>query len=123
MIRVLTYSVLLILGMVLSQLPRHPYLKPGIAALTTSFLAYIMIQVGWSSKSITLTCANMESFTLSQWPLAVLSTGPCKLQGGNSVILQSATYPYAAHLSKTNLFRSPAAGIRLALRVLQISQF
>jgi len=57
-----------------------------------SFLAYILIQVGWSSKSIKLTCANMESFTLSQWPLAVCQPGACKLQGSNSLILQSATY-------------------------------
>jgi hypothetical protein len=46
MVRVLTYSVLLIVGMVLSQLPAIHHLKPGIAALTMSFLAYIMIQVG-----------------------------------------------------------------------------
>jgi hypothetical protein len=46
MIRVLTYSVLLILGMALSQLPALENLKPQISALTMIFLAYIMIQVG-----------------------------------------------------------------------------
>jgi Kef-type K+ transport system membrane component KefB len=46
MIRVLTYSVLLIVGMVLSQLPAIDHLKPEISALTMIFLAYIMIQVG-----------------------------------------------------------------------------
>ena len=46
MIRVLTYSVLLILGMVLSQLPAVDHWKPEISALTMIFLAYIMIQVG-----------------------------------------------------------------------------
>ena len=46
MIRVLTYSVLLIVGMVLSQLPAIDHLKPEITALTMIFLAYIMIQVG-----------------------------------------------------------------------------
>jgi Kef-type K+ transport system membrane component KefB len=46
MSRVLTYSVLLILGMVLSQLPAVDDWKPQISALTMIFLAYIMIQVG-----------------------------------------------------------------------------
>ena len=46
MSRVLTYSVLLILGMVLSQLPAIDHWKPEISALTMIFLAYIMIQVG-----------------------------------------------------------------------------
>lgn len=46
MVRILTYSVLLIVGMVLSQLPAIDHLKPQIAALTMIFLAYIMIQVG-----------------------------------------------------------------------------
>lgn len=46
MIRVLTYSVLLILGMGLSQLPAIDHIKPEITALTMIFLAYIMIQVG-----------------------------------------------------------------------------
>ena len=46
MARVLTYSVLLIVGMLLSQLPAIDHLKPEISALTMIFLAYIMIQVG-----------------------------------------------------------------------------
>ena len=46
MVRILAYSVLLIVGMVLSQLPAIDHLKPQIAALTMIFLAYIMIQVG-----------------------------------------------------------------------------
>jgi Kef-type K+ transport system membrane component KefB len=46
MSRVLTYSMLLILGMVLSQLPAIDHWKPEISALTMIFLAYIMIQVG-----------------------------------------------------------------------------
>jgi Kef-type K+ transport system membrane component KefB len=46
MIRVLIYSVLLILGMGLSQLPAIDHVKPEITALTMIFLAYIMIQVG-----------------------------------------------------------------------------
>src|SRR4026207_1847585 len=46
MVRVLTYSVLLIVGMVLSQLPAIDHLKPEISGLTMIFLAYIMIQVG-----------------------------------------------------------------------------
>jgi Kef-type K+ transport system membrane component KefB len=46
MVRVLTYSVLLILGMTLSQLPMLDDFKPAITALTMIFLAYIMIQVG-----------------------------------------------------------------------------
>ena len=46
MTRVLTYSVLLILGMVLSQWPAVDHWKPEISALTMIFLAYIMIQVG-----------------------------------------------------------------------------
>jgi Kef-type K+ transport system membrane component KefB len=46
MSRVLTYSVLLILGMVLSQLHAVDHWKPEISALTMIFLAYIMIQVG-----------------------------------------------------------------------------
>ena len=36
MVRVLNYSVLLIVGMVLSQLPAIDHLKPEIAALTMS---------------------------------------------------------------------------------------
>jgi Kef-type K+ transport system membrane component KefB len=44
--RVLIYSALLILGMVLSQLPAIDRWKPEISALTMIFLAYIMIQVG-----------------------------------------------------------------------------
>ena len=44
--RVLIYSALLILGMVLSQLPAIDHWKPEISALTMIFLAYIMIQVG-----------------------------------------------------------------------------
>jgi hypothetical protein len=46
MVRVLTYSVLLIVGMLLSQLPAIDHFKPEISALTMIFLAYIMIQVG-----------------------------------------------------------------------------
>ena len=46
MVRVLIYSALLILGMVLSQVPAVDDLKPEISALTMIFLAYIMIQVG-----------------------------------------------------------------------------
>jgi Kef-type K+ transport system membrane component KefB len=46
MIRVLTYSVLLIVGMLLSQSPAIDHWKPEISALTMIFLAYIMIQVG-----------------------------------------------------------------------------
>ena len=46
MFRVLTYSVLLILGMVASPIPAIDQLKPEISALTMIFLAYIMIQVG-----------------------------------------------------------------------------
>ena len=46
MVRVLIYSALLILGMVLSQVPAVDYLKPQISALTMIFLGYIMIQVG-----------------------------------------------------------------------------
>ena len=46
MVRVLIYSVLLILGMVVSQLPAVENFKPQISALTMIFLAYIMIQVG-----------------------------------------------------------------------------
>jgi Kef-type K+ transport system membrane component KefB len=42
----MTYSVLLILGMLFSQLPTIDHLKPEISALTMIFLAYIMIQVG-----------------------------------------------------------------------------
>ena len=44
--RVLIYSALLILGMVLSQLPAVDHWKLEISALTMIFLAYIMIQVG-----------------------------------------------------------------------------
>jgi Na+:H+ antiporter len=46
MFRVLSYSVLLILGMVASQVPAIDQLKREISALTMIFLAYIMIQVG-----------------------------------------------------------------------------
>jgi Kef-type K+ transport system membrane component KefB len=46
MIRVLVYSVLLILGMCFSQLAPIDHLKPAVSALTMIFLAYIMIQVG-----------------------------------------------------------------------------
>jgi hypothetical protein len=46
MFRVLTYSVLLIFGMGLSQLAAVDDFKPEISALTMIFLAYIMIQVG-----------------------------------------------------------------------------
>jgi Na+:H+ antiporter len=46
MFRVLSYSVLLILGMVASQVPAIDQLMPEISALTMIFLAYIMIQVG-----------------------------------------------------------------------------
>jgi len=46
MVRVLIYSTLLILGMVLSQVPAVDDLKPQISALTMILLAYIMIQVG-----------------------------------------------------------------------------
>ena len=46
MFRVLTYSVLLIFGMGLSQLAAIDDFKPEISALTMIFLAYIMIQVG-----------------------------------------------------------------------------
>jgi Kef-type K+ transport system membrane component KefB len=46
MVRVLAYSILLILGMTLSQLPMIDEFKPAISALTMIFLAYIMIEVG-----------------------------------------------------------------------------
>jgi Kef-type K+ transport system membrane component KefB len=46
MIRVMTYSMLLILGMLFSQLPAIDHLKQEISYLTMIFLAYIMIQVG-----------------------------------------------------------------------------
>jgi Kef-type K+ transport system membrane component KefB len=46
MFRVLTYSVLVIFGMGLSQSAIVDDFKPEISALTMIFLAYIMIQVG-----------------------------------------------------------------------------
>jgi Kef-type K+ transport system membrane component KefB len=44
--RVLTYSLLLVAGMVLSQLPIVQASNPAIMPLTMIFLAYIMIEVG-----------------------------------------------------------------------------
>ena len=46
MLRVLIYSLLLIVGMGLSQLPTAPGLSQLISTLTMIFLAYIMTQVG-----------------------------------------------------------------------------
>ena len=44
--RVLTYSLLLVAGMVLSQLPTVQSSNPAIMPVTMIFLAYIMIEVG-----------------------------------------------------------------------------
>ena len=44
--RVLTYSLLLVAGMVLSQLPTVQSSNPAIMTVTMIFLAYIMIEVG-----------------------------------------------------------------------------
>ncbi|HEX2225530.1 MAG TPA: cation:proton antiporter [Candidatus Binatia bacterium] len=46
MIRVLTYSLLLTVGMALSQVPVIEHWNTEISAMTMIFLAYIMIQVG-----------------------------------------------------------------------------
>ena len=88
----LTYSVLLIVGMVLSQLPAIHHLKPGIAALTMSFLAYIVIQVGMEFEIDNTDLRKYGIVYLVAMASRSLSTAPCKLQGGNSVFLQSATY-------------------------------
>ena len=44
--RVLTYSLLLVAGMVLSQLPIVQSSRAAVMPLTMVFLAYIMIEVG-----------------------------------------------------------------------------
>src|ERR1044072_3567022 len=44
--RVITYSLLLVAGMVLSQMPMVQSSNPVLMPLTMIFLAYIMVEVG-----------------------------------------------------------------------------
>ena len=88
-----------------------------------SFLAYIMIQVGMKFEIDKTDLRKYGIVYLVAMASRILSTGRLQIARQQLTYLAICNLPYAAHLSKTNLFRSPAAGIRLALRVLQISQF
>ena len=123
MVRVLTYSVLLIVGMVLSQLPRHPSFEARDCSAHNELSS---VHIDSSRMEFEIDKTDLRKYGivyLVAMASRSLSTGRLQIARQQLTYLAICNLPYAAHLSKTNLFRSPAAGIRLALRILQISQF
>ena len=92
MVRVLTYSVLLIVGMVLSQLPRHPSFEARDCSAHNELSS---VHIDSSRMEFEIDKTDLRKYGIV-YLVAMASrsfaNGACKLQDGNSVILQSATY-------------------------------